>query len=215
VAGQIAESYEDVHRLLTDSETFTRLAAGHGGSFAPATEPFPQAVLARLEPHVREIAAAAVSVCRDGDGLDVARLSAMVPAKVAELIVQAGLDVPRKLVAEGIEPTAAAIASALTLLVDGPAVDADGLPLAVDEVLRWAPPIPVVSRLDGDGAVVGGRIDAANRDPLRFPDADRFDPDRTPNQHLSFGRGRHYCPGAALARMQVAITVQAALSDRG
>jgi Cytochrome P450 len=212
VAGHIADSYDGVHKLLTDSHTYTRQAGGHGGWSGTVTEPFPQPVLARLEPHVREIAAAAVQICRGGERLDIARLSLMVPTKVAELIIQIGLDVPRKLVAEGIEPTAAAIASALTLLSDD-ALAGDGLPAAIDEVLRWDPPVPVVSRLDGDGTVVQGRIDAANRDPARFPDAGRFDPARTPNQHLSFGRGRHYCPGAALARMQLAITLRAVLGE--
>lgn len=212
MAGNITESYEGVHKLLTDSQTYARQAGGHGGSSATTVEPFPQPVLARLEPHVREIVAAAVEVCRDGDRLDTARLSLMVPTKVAELIVQIGLDLPRKLVAEGIEPTAAAIASALRLLGDDSRA-VDGLPAAIDEVLRWDPPVPVVSRLDGDGTVVEGRIDVANRDPARFPDAGRFDPARTPNQHLSFGRGRHYCPGAALARMQMAITVRVVLGS--
>ncbi|WP_344620365.1 cytochrome P450, partial [Dactylosporangium salmoneum] len=98
-----------------------------------------------------------------------------------------------------------------------PAVsDAGGL---VEEGARFAPPVLGVLRRATRDTVVAGRAvpagaelvvmtAAANRDPERFADPDRFDPGRRPNPHLSFGLGPHYCPGAALTRLtaRVALT---------
>ena len=74
------------------------------------------------------------------------------------------------------------------------------LPGAVEEGLRWEPPIASVMRtttreceLAGiaiqPGAMVNVSIAAANRDPARYPDPDRFDPTRTNIAHLTFGAG--------------------------
>ena len=57
----------------------------------------------------------------------------------------------------------------------------------------------------GDSVIVS--LCAANRDDEQFPEADRLDLDRTPNAHLAFGHGIHYCPGAALARAELQIAV--------
>jgi len=89
----------------------------------------------------------------------------------------------------------------------------------VEEVLRYESPVQFLARttlakveLDGvtipRGAPVVLLLASANRDPARFPLADRFVPDRADNQHLAFGGGIHYCLGAPLARLeaQVALT---------
>jgi cytochrome P450 len=61
----------------------------------------------------------------------------------------------------------------------------------------------------GDKVVVW--FSAANRDPDVFPDPDAFDPARSPNDHLSFGHGPHFCLGAHLARVQMRAIFNAVL----
>lgn len=88
------------------------------------------------------------------------------------------------------------------------------LPAAVEEMLRWWTPVMHFRRtaaVDTELAGVKIRADdkvvvwfaAANRDPAVFPDPDTFDPARSPNEHLSFGHGPHFCLGAHLARVQM------------
>ena len=88
------------------------------------------------------------------------------------------------------------------------------LPAAVEEMLRWWTPVMHFRRtaaVDTDLAGVkiraGDKVvvwfSAANRDPAVFPDPDTFNPARSPNEHLSFGHGPHFCLGAHLARVQM------------
>jgi cytochrome P450 len=86
----------------------------------------------------------------------------------------------------------------------------------VEEALRWTSPIAHVRReatrdfelrgrtiRKGDWVVVW--IASANRDEEVFPDPDRFDVGRTPNDHLAFLYGEHYCLGAHLARLELRV----------
>ena len=90
----------------------------------------------------------------------------------------------------------------------------------VEELLRYEPPVHFLPNrvafddIDIAGATIpkGSPITLAlasgSRDPGRFRDSDRFDPDREDNQHLGFGGGIHFCFGAPLAReeTQIALT---------
>ncbi len=91
--------------------------------------------------------------------------------------------------------------------------DADLVPSAVEEMLRWDCPFQWISRkalvpTEAEGHAVGRGdtvllfLGAANRDPERFPDPDHFDVARPDNKPLAFGWGIHHCLGAALARME-------------
>lgn len=85
---------------------------------------------------------------------------------------------------------------------------------AVEEMLRFWPPVIHFRRTATRDLTLGGRRvragekvvvyhASANRDPSVFPDPDRFDVARTPNDHVSFGSGPHVCLGAHLARVQL------------
>ena len=92
---------------------------------------------------------------------------------------------------------------------------------AIEEILRWHHPDQSTStpRWTTEDVRIGGTIipkhatvrlslGAANRDPAEFPSPDRFDISRTPNRHLSFGKGNHFCLGASLARLEAKIAIQ-------
>jgi cytochrome P450 len=90
----------------------------------------------------------------------------------------------------------------------------------VEEVLRYDPPVQFRTRTTladvgvagvtiPKGATVVLLLASGSRDPVRFPDAGRFVPDREDNQHLGFGGGIHYCVGAPLARIEAHVALGA------
>ena len=61
------------------------------------------------------------------------------------------------------------------------------------------------------GEIVLPMLNAANRDPRQFPEPDKFDIRRSPNRHLAFGIGLHFCLGASLARLEGELAINALL----
>jgi cytochrome P450 len=132
----------------------------------------------------------------------------------------------RLLYAVGATTTSDALSSLLWRLGGDPALNeraqdgADAIARIVHESLRTEPPVAVLPRLAPQGGEIGGvelppmalvlcGIAAANRDPEVFAEPDRFDPDRSEPEILTFGFGAKYCPGTHLARQQLAAALDA------
>jgi surfactin family lipopeptide synthetase A len=97
------------------------------------------------------------------------------------------------------------------------------IPFAVEEMLRYESPSQHTARLCPSDRELGGKkiqkrqaviavMAAANRDPDRFADPDRFDITRADNRHLAFGYAAHFCFGAPLARAEGQIAFERLLS---
>jgi cytochrome P450 len=124
------------------------------------------------------------------------------------------------LVIAGNETTRNALSGGVLALSDHPdqrrrlVEDPSLLGTATDEIVRYISPVIAFRRtvtadteISGHALTEGEKVvvfyGAANRDPEVFPDPDRFDVARTPNHHLGFGIGTHYCLGANLARAEI------------
>jgi cytochrome P450 len=127
------------------------------------------------------------------------------------------------LLVAGFETTTNLLGTGIRILLEHPD-QADRLradqalaPAFVEEILRYDSPVQLTTRFttgplelaDGvrvdDGAALTMLLGSANRDPARYPDPHRFDPDRGNIQPVSFGGGAHYCLGAPLARLEAQV----------
>jgi len=132
------------------------------------------------------------------------------------------------IIAAGSETTRNSIAVGMLALTERPdALDKlrderSLVPNAVEEILRWASSTPYNRRTATRDVEIGGQQiragdkvtlwwASANRDESVFTDPYTFDIARNPNPHLAFGRGAHFCLGAALARMEIRVVLDALL----
>jgi cytochrome P450 len=136
------------------------------------------------------------------------------------------------IIAAGSETTRNSIAIGMLALIEHPDAwerlrrDRTGLPTAVEEMLRWASSTPYNRRTATRDVVIrdqrikaGDKVTlwwaSANRDEAVFAEPHTFDITRNPNPHLAFGRGAHFCLGAALARMEMRVVFDTLLDRVG
>jgi cytochrome P450 len=125
----------------------------------------------------------------------------------------------------GAETTRSAIGGAVHAFARHPGeldrlrADRTLLPLAIEEIVRFTTPSVYKRRtasrdveLAGVAIAAGEKVTfwemSANRDEAVFVDPDRFDVGRSPNPHLGFGWGAHFCLGASLARLEIRVTLE-------
>jgi cytochrome P450 len=205
----------------TDRESFRPVARDIAGIFE----------LSDAE-NLAAINAAAVELLAYFTGLAAARRAHPRDDLVSDLLAVSGADDGRLTDAEllhnltlllvaGFETTTNLLGNGLQVILRQPAVGSglrDGSVAAaafVEEALRYDSPVQLTSRVGydtkvgdvvvADGESVMAMIGAANRDPRKFAEPDRFDPSRADGAPLSFGGGAHFCIGAALARLEATV----------
>jgi cytochrome P450 len=124
------------------------------------------------------------------------------------------------------------IANAVIVLADHPderrrlADDPSLWPQGIEELLRYVSPVQGLARATTTDVEIGGATipkgdqvlllyGSANHDETVFEDPDRFDLDRNPKAHWTFGHGIHYCLGAAVAKLEVRVSLECLLERLG
>jgi len=150
----------------------------------------------------------------DGDSLDDDSL-----VHETLLILIGGDETTRHVISGGVEELLAHPDQAAWLAAD----PGDLMPGAVEEMLRWVSPIKNMARTaTRDVELYGAHIrqgqelillyPSANRDETVFEDPDTFDITRSPNPHMAFGFGAHFCLGNQLARLELKVMVERVLA---
>jgi cholest-4-en-3-one 26-monooxygenase len=215
IAELVGVPEHDRHRVFAWTERMMSLDDPElGGTDADARE-----AIAAMFAYADQLAAARAG----GDGDDL--LSVLLSAEVdGERLGQHDVDLFFLLLMNaGSETTRNLITGGMLALFEHPSerarlqADRELLPSAVEEMLRYVTPVLHFRRTAREETELGGqRIRAgdkvavwyvsANRDETRFPEPDRFDCTRTPNEHVAFGAGGpHFCLGAGLARLETRV----------
>jgi cytochrome P450 len=139
------------------------------------------------------------------------------------------VELVRLLLTAGHNSTTGGIGNSILRIVGEPEIqrrlraEPDLIPPAIEEFLRLETPVQAMPRWPNEDVELHGqRLDkgqmvmlfwaAANRDPEHFPEPDRCVLDRSPNDHVTFGRGIHRCIGIDLARLEIRLAVEELLA---
>ncbi|MET3943065.1 cytochrome P450 [Paenibacillus sp. PvP094] len=134
------------------------------------------------------------------------------------------------LLAAGNETTTNLITNAVRILAEQPELQQrlrehpEHVASAVEETLRYYPPIVAIGRVAKETVELNGQtiqegtqviswVGSANRDSEVFGDAEQFVEDRKPNRHMGFGFGIHFCLGAPLARLEARVALHTMLQQ--
>src|SRR5271170_4471206 len=207
--GVTPKFYDDFRRwgvLIINADTLSS-----GGSYSPETREavsklrdyVSQEIEKRHNSGADDLISILVRAQEQGDGLTA-------PEVLAFVLL---------LLLAGSETTTSLIGNGLQLMVEHPEAFAtlkrhpEMWPSAIEEILRFEPPVHAVDRYATCDTEVGGAaipqgslihvlLAAANFDPAKFPNPGKFDITREPNDHVAFGEGIHFCLGAGLSRIE-------------
>jgi cytochrome P450 family 142 subfamily A polypeptide 1 len=192
---------DDMLGSLTGDPAKVAAAAASFGEFLP----YAQRMIADRQRHpTDDLVSVLVHAEVDGDRLDE---SAIVFETL--LLLLGGDETTRNVASGGMEQLLARPDERRRL-----AADPGLLPTMVEEILRWVSPIKNMNRMVtrdttflGQPLRTGDKVlllyESANFDEAHFDEPGRFDVGRTPNDHLAFGFGAHFCLGASLARLEL------------
>jgi cytochrome P450 len=199
---------QDIVFLVGSGSPTEQLAVAAEGHFAEMREYLRALVAARRADPGDELLSAMIAAADDGG-----RLSEDEIFSNATFLMTAGHETATNMLSNGV----------LTLMrhpdqLERLRRDRSLIPSAAEEILRFESPVQMTPRHAVEDGELAGRtvkagdalllfLGAANRDPARFPDPDRFDIARSDNRHLAFGYGAHFCLGAALARQELRIAL--------
>lgn len=210
----------DRGQLLRWSDDLLATLSGDPEKMAQAAEAFAaysdyamHTIAARREAPADDLFTVLVHAEVDGE-----RLSDFELVFESLLILVGGDETTRHVISGGMEQLAGHPVAREALIAEPSA-----LPAAVEEMLRWVSPIKTMNRtlsrdveLHGRAIRTGEKVlllyESANFDEAQFTQPERFDIGRSPNDHVAFGFGPHFCLGAGLARLEVRVVFERLLA---
>ncbi len=207
-----------------DAAEFARYGATFGSALGGLQSIRHAGELMRAQQALRRIFESVFEARRVDPGTDV--ISRLVSADGETVSAEEMVPLCTLLLIAGFETTVNLIGNTTLALLDHPdawqrvAADPNLIDAAIEETLRWDPPVQRTARFALTDVTIAGHrftrgdiavllLGGANRDPAVFAEPARFDLDR-PNagEHLAFSGGIHYCVGAPLARLEATIAVR-------